>query len=149
MLTRAQIQRLAQRNRVGMQVQERDYVQHLLLALLFARAETLIFKGGTALRLVYGGSRYSEDLELIESKLELYQLSWQPAHMNRRSDPVDVRRELVTTLCLYGASRVTLRARVSTPIGHSSKATVSTIVAANFRLRLRVRGDWDAICAPC
>jgi hypothetical protein len=31
MLTREQIQRLAQRHRVGMQVQERDYVQHLLL----------------------------------------------------------------------------------------------------------------------
>ena len=63
MLTRAQIQRLAQRNRVGMQVQERDYLQHLLLSLLYTRSQTLVFKGGTALRLVYGGSRYSEDLD--------------------------------------------------------------------------------------
>jgi predicted nucleotidyltransferase component of viral defense system len=63
MLTRAQIQRLAQRNHIGMQVQERDYLQHLLLSLLYARSQALIFKGGTALRLVYQGNRYSEDLD--------------------------------------------------------------------------------------
>jgi len=42
-----------------MQVQERDYVQHLLLALLYTRSQELIFKGGTALRLVLRGNRYS------------------------------------------------------------------------------------------
>ena len=56
MLTKAQIQRIAQRNGVGMQVQERDYVQHLILWLLYSRNQALIFKGGTALRLVYGGN---------------------------------------------------------------------------------------------
>lgn len=63
MLTKAQIQRIAQRNGVGMQVQERDYVQHLILWLLYSRSQALIFKGGTALRLVYGSNRYSEDLD--------------------------------------------------------------------------------------
>jgi len=63
MLTKVQIQRIAQRNRVGMQVQERDYVQHLILWLLYSRSQALIFKGGTALRLVYSGNRYSEDLD--------------------------------------------------------------------------------------
>ncbi len=63
MLTRAQIQRLAQRHHIGMQVQERDYLQHLLLAQLYTRSQALIFKGGTALRLVYHGNRYSEDLD--------------------------------------------------------------------------------------
>jgi predicted nucleotidyltransferase component of viral defense system len=46
-----------------MQVQERDYLQHLLLSLLYARSQLLIFKGGTALRLVMRGNRYSEDLD--------------------------------------------------------------------------------------
>ena len=46
MLTRAQIQRLAQRHRIEMQVQERDYLQHLLLSLLYTRSQALIFKGG-------------------------------------------------------------------------------------------------------
>ena len=63
MLTKAQIQRIAQRNGVGMQVQERDYIQHLVLWLLYSRSQQLVFKGGTALRLVYGGNRYSEDLD--------------------------------------------------------------------------------------
>ena len=31
MLTKSQIQRAAQKNRIGVQVQERDYLQHLLL----------------------------------------------------------------------------------------------------------------------
>jgi predicted nucleotidyltransferase component of viral defense system len=62
MLTRSQIQRLAQRNHVGMQVQERDYLQHLLLSLLYTRSQALIFKGGTALRLMYRSNRYSEEL---------------------------------------------------------------------------------------
>lgn len=63
MLTRAQIQRLAQRQRVGMQVQERDYLQHLLLLALTNRSQRLVFKGGTALRLVYRGARFSEGLD--------------------------------------------------------------------------------------
>lgn len=46
-----------------MQAQELDYLQHLLLMLLYARSQTLVFKGGTALRVVYRGSRYSEDLD--------------------------------------------------------------------------------------
>jgi predicted nucleotidyltransferase component of viral defense system len=57
MLTRSQIQRLAQRNQIGMQVQERDYLQHLLLYSLYLRTDQFIFKGGTALRIVYGGGR--------------------------------------------------------------------------------------------
>jgi len=63
MLTRTQIQRLAQRHRIGMQVQERDYLQHLLLSLLYTRSQDLTFKGGTALRLVLRSNRYSEDLD--------------------------------------------------------------------------------------
>jgi len=46
-----------------MQVQELDYIQHLLLWSLYSRTQDLILKGGTALRLVYGGNRYSEDLD--------------------------------------------------------------------------------------
>ncbi len=63
MLTRQQLQRLAQRERIGLQAQERDYLQHLLLSLLYARSQSLVFKGGTALRIVYRGQRYSEDLD--------------------------------------------------------------------------------------
>jgi predicted nucleotidyltransferase component of viral defense system len=81
MLTRAQIQRIARRNGIGMQAQERDYIQHLLLWLLYVRGQSLILKGGTALRTVYGGSRYSEGLDFngSESLLPLTDLRqlWQ------------------------------------------------------------------------
>lgn len=63
MLTRAQIQRLAQRHAISLQAQERDYLQHLLLFLLYSKDQPLVFKGGTALRIVYKGNRYSEDLD--------------------------------------------------------------------------------------
>ena len=63
MLTRSQIQRLAQRHGIGAQVQERDYIQHVLLFLLYTRTQAFIFKGGTALRIVYRGNRYSEDMD--------------------------------------------------------------------------------------
>lgn len=63
MLTRAQIQRLAQRHNMGVQAQERDYIQYLLLMLLYSRSQSLLFKGGTALRIVYRAGRYSEDLD--------------------------------------------------------------------------------------
>lgn len=63
MLTRGQIQRLAQRHGIGVQAQERDYIQYLLLFLLYSKSQALVFKGGTALRIVYKGNRYSEDLD--------------------------------------------------------------------------------------
>jgi predicted nucleotidyltransferase component of viral defense system len=63
MLTRAQIQRLAQRHGISIQAQERDYLQYLLLFSLYNRSQALVFKGGTALRIVYKGNRYSEDLD--------------------------------------------------------------------------------------
>lgn len=43
----------------------REYFQHLLLAELYriAASEKLLFKGGTALRVLYGSPRFSEDLD--------------------------------------------------------------------------------------
>jgi predicted nucleotidyltransferase component of viral defense system len=63
MLTLSQIQRLAQRNHIGAHAQERDYIQHILLYSIYSLSQTFIFKGGTALRVVYRGNRYSEDLD--------------------------------------------------------------------------------------
>lgn len=43
----------------------REYFQHLFLSLLYqqAGADPLLFKGGTALHIVYGSPRFSEDLD--------------------------------------------------------------------------------------
>ena len=47
----------------------REYVQHLFLSYFYQQAEsaTIYFKGGTALRLLYGSPRFSEDLDFSSS----------------------------------------------------------------------------------
>lgn len=78
MLTRAQIQRLAQRHGIGLQAQERDYLQHLLLFLLYRNGQEFVFKGGTALRIAYRGNRYSEDLDFNgPADVDILQAAWQ------------------------------------------------------------------------
>lgn len=63
MLTKRQLQRIAQRRGIGLQAQERDYIQHLFLSVLYGRSQALLFKGGTALRVLHRSPRYSEDLD--------------------------------------------------------------------------------------
>jgi len=63
MLTKRQLQRIAQRHGIGLQAQERDYIQHLFLSVLYGRSQGLLFKGGTALRVLHRSPRYSEDLD--------------------------------------------------------------------------------------
>ncbi|HNR97131.1 MAG TPA: nucleotidyl transferase AbiEii/AbiGii toxin family protein [Anaerolineae bacterium] len=104
MLTKAQIQQIAQRSGIGIQVQERDYLQHLLLWLLYSRTQALIYKGGTALRMVYSGNRYSEDLDFNgPSDVAVLQSLWQ---------------EIVTRLRDFGISAEKRREWIS-DVGYS------------------------------
>lgn len=52
----------------------REYLQNLLLSLLFQQTESdnLAFKGGTALRLLYGSPRFSEDLDFSSNLSEYH-----------------------------------------------------------------------------
>ncbi len=63
MLTKPQLQRIAQRHVIGLQAQERDYIQHLFLSVLYGRSQKVLFKGGTALRVLHRSPRHSEDLD--------------------------------------------------------------------------------------
>ena len=49
----------------------REYCQHLFLSHLYKQpgAERLLFKGGTALRIVFGSPRYSEDLDFTGANI--------------------------------------------------------------------------------
>lgn len=53
----------------------REYIQHLFLSSLYKlpEAEKLLFKGGTALRFIYGSPRFSEDLDFTGENIS-YQL---------------------------------------------------------------------------
>jgi len=63
MLTRKQIEKLANNNRVSLFTQERKYIQAAYLSFLYSRNFDLIFKGGTCLRIMYGSTMYSEDID--------------------------------------------------------------------------------------
>lgn len=53
----------------------REYFQHLFLSELYKLpgAENLLFKGGTALRIIYGSPRFSEDIDFSLFGIEDYQ----------------------------------------------------------------------------
>ena len=67
MIPKAELQRLAERNKVALGVLEKDYVLTEVLKALSQMPmlnSILVFKGGTALRKVYFSDwRYSEDLD--------------------------------------------------------------------------------------
>ena len=54
----------------------REYIQHLFLASLYKlpEAEKLLFKGGTALRIIYGSPRFSEDLDFTGENIYRYEI---------------------------------------------------------------------------
>jgi len=54
----------------------REYIQHLFLSSLYKLpgAEKLLFKGGTALRFIYGSPRFSEDLDFTGERIYHYQI---------------------------------------------------------------------------
>jgi len=54
----------------------REYIQHLFLSSLYKlpKAGKLLFKGGTALRFIYGSPRFSEDLDFTGENIYHYQI---------------------------------------------------------------------------
>ena len=51
----------------------REYIQHLFLSFLYReeKSEFLLFKGGTALRIIWQSPRFSEDLDFTGSKISI------------------------------------------------------------------------------
>ena len=65
MIKAEEIKRLSIRNQITPIVIAREYIQHNYLSELYKLkgAEKLLFKGGTALRIIYQSPRFSEDLD--------------------------------------------------------------------------------------
>lgn len=65
MLNIKNLEKFTDRSQTSIQNVVREYCQHLFLSYLYQqlRSEALLFKGGTALRLVFHSPRYSEDLD--------------------------------------------------------------------------------------
>lgn len=66
MITIEALEKLARQHQTGVFPNiVREYFQHMFLGELYKlpEAEKMLFKGGTALRVIYGSSRFSEDLD--------------------------------------------------------------------------------------
>jgi len=65
MLTSENLKEFTKKLQTGERNVVREYIQHLFLAGLYKseNAEKLLFKGGTALRLIFNSPRFSEDLD--------------------------------------------------------------------------------------
>jgi len=65
MLSDNELRRLARKNQATEPNTAREYVQHLFLNYLGQKEDSkkFLFKGGTALRIVYGSPRFSEDMD--------------------------------------------------------------------------------------
>lgn len=72
MITHEALQKLATQYQTGLFPNiVREYFQHIFLSELYklSEAQNLLFKGGTALRVVYGSPRFSEDLDFSAFKV--------------------------------------------------------------------------------
>ena len=71
MIEKRQIERLAAAQQTTMDNMVREYFQHLFLAQLYQQkgSDALLFKGGTALRIVWQSPRFSEDLDFTGVQL--------------------------------------------------------------------------------
>ena len=65
MIRLEEIEKLARKYQISPVAVAREYCQHNILATLYSQKGTqnLLFKGGTALRIIYGSPRFSEDLD--------------------------------------------------------------------------------------
>ncbi len=72
MITKESLQKLATQYQTGLFPNiVREYFQHIFLSELYKlpESQSLLFKGGTALRIVYGSPRFSEDLDFSAFKV--------------------------------------------------------------------------------
>lgn len=65
MLSRENLKEFARKYQTVEKNIVREYIQHLFLSALYKipSSEKLLFKGGTAMRIIYGSPRFSEDLD--------------------------------------------------------------------------------------
>ena len=70
------LKQLADRQQTTMDNIIKEYFQHLFLSFLYKekKSEGLLFKGGTALRIVWRSPRFSEDLDFTGSKISVSQI---------------------------------------------------------------------------
>lgn len=69
MLSKESLEQFTKSKQTDVENVVREYCQHLFLSFLYQqpKSERLLFKGGTALRIIFGSPRFSEDLDFTAS----------------------------------------------------------------------------------
>ncbi len=100
----------------------REYCQNIFLSFLYREniAENILFKGGTALRLVYGSPRYSEDLDFSLFKIITSQLEEVLLNVVSNLDKNNLSPEIIESKETTGGYLANLELRV-----HSEKIKIS------------------------
>lgn len=75
MISQEEIKRLSIRLQISQNTAAREYLQHNFLSELYkqSNSDKLLFKGGTALHIIYGSPRFSEDLDFTLERYLSYQ----------------------------------------------------------------------------
>ena len=66
MITKTEINEHAKTFRMKPWQIEKEYLQHIILQLIYSHTSALLFKGGTAIKKAYGLKRFSEDLDFTK-----------------------------------------------------------------------------------
>lgn len=76
MLTRANLEQFTKQAQTKLENVVREYCQHLFLSYLYQQpgSERLLFKGGTALRIIFHSPRYSEDLDFTGIRITQHEV---------------------------------------------------------------------------
>ena len=76
MITQEQIEKLTIKWQTTELNVRREYLQHLFLSYFYqqSQAKRVLFKGGTALRLIYNSPRFSEDLDFSAKRINIKNL---------------------------------------------------------------------------
>lgn len=76
MLSKENLKEFTNKNQTIEKNIAREYIQHLFLSLLYKipSSEKLLFKGGTAMRIIYQSPRFSEDLDFTGQNIFQYRI---------------------------------------------------------------------------
>lgn len=82
----------------------REYIQHLFLNYFYQQPLTnkIFFKGGTALRLVYGSPRFSEDLDFSSNRADINKIERAALEVLREIEREGIKTEIVESKSTSG-----------------------------------------------
>jgi len=139
MLAEETIKNLAEKKQTTELNVRREYFQHLFLSYFYLqpKAENIYFKGGTALRIVYGSPRFSEDLDFsskIKSFPEIERLMVKTLEeIEREGINVDIEESKKTSggyLANLRFNKVPIRVQIS--LRESKKEGEAVTIAGDF-----------------